>query len=276
MFSSVHIVQLTTIFSIIGSATAAQLTILGSCFCDVCHHQTLSKHSNFLQGVDVNIECRFRTRPRKHVSFSVNTTTDIYGIYKLDIPSVDGIRCSEYPTIQSFCRARLIRKNLVPSQCKSGGTKHTSTEITVRSKQNNVCVYTMAALSYKPPTRNATLCGHQRSMGLDYSFNSSKFFFPLFPPFVFTWPPLPQLPPLPSLPPFPSFPLPWPYPYQWIPNPPSLPFPFPPLPPFSTPPNPPPVNYLGDPRSWIPNIPLSPPPPGATGTQEHGFRTLPR
>ncbi|KAI3452560.1 hypothetical protein Pfo_009224 [Paulownia fortunei] len=269
----------------------SHITILGSVYCDVCYYNTFSKHSYFLPGVDVHVQCKLKAsspRTTEQISFAVNRTTDRYGMYKLDIPSVDGVDCTEDPTIQSFCQASLIGSTV--SACNVPSTRSTSTEVTVKSKQNNACTYTLGALSYKPPRRNVTLCGNER-LESENSWNTSKFFLPYIPPYVLPWPtfpqfpplpqipplpqfpplpqlpPLPQFPPLPQLPPFPSFPLPPLPPFTASPNPPSLPFPFPPIPPLTPPsallsPPPPPEFNLGDPRTWIPNNPiLSPPPP---------------
>ncbi|KAL2560035.1 proline-rich protein 4-like [Forsythia ovata] len=269
----------------------SHITIIGSVYCDVCFDNTFAKYSYFLPGVDVHVQCKFKASSpgtTEQIAFSVNRTTNKYGMYKLDIPSVDGVDCAEDPSIQTFCHANLIGSTI--SACNVPGLKSMSSEITVKSRQNNLCVYTLGALSYTPRTRNVTLCGKNKM-----DFNSSKFFLPLIPPYGFVWPPLPQLPPfpqfpplpqlpplpqfppLPQLPPLPQFPplphlppLPQfpPFTSSPFPKPPSLPFPFPPLPPFTptpaqhSPPTPPSFN-LGDPKTWIPNNPLlsSPPPP---------------
>uniref|UniRef100_A0A5B7BWR8 Pollen Ole e 1 allergen and extensin family protein n=1 Tax=Davidia involucrata TaxID=16924 RepID=A0A5B7BWR8_DAVIN len=274
------------------SKPTSHITVVGAVFCDVCYNNTFSRHSYFLPGVDVHIECKFKAnspRTTEQIAFSVNRTTDKYGLYKLEIPSVEGVDCVEGPAIQSFCQASLIGSS--SSACNVPGLKTSSNEITVKSKQASLCIYSLSALSYRPPYVNLTLCGNHKEELLSNSLNSSKFFLPHFPPYGFPWPPLPQLPPLPQfpplpqlpplpslppLPPFPSLPFPplppfpsFPFPPLPFPKPPSLPFPFPPLPPF-TPippllsPPPPPAFNLGDPRTWIPNIPFfSPPPPPA-------------
>ncbi|KAL0447271.1 UNVERIFIED_CONTAM: hypothetical protein Slati_1855000 [Sesamum latifolium] len=140
----------------------SHITILGSVYCDVCYRNTFSKHSYFLSGVDVHVQCRLKassTRTTEEISFSVNRTTDRYGTYKVDIPSLDGVDCTHVATIHSFCQASLIATSV--SGCNVPSTRSNSTEITVKSKQNNImCTYTLGALSYKPFTPNVSLCGN--------------------------------------------------------------------------------------------------------------------
>ncbi|XP_059316498.1 uncharacterized protein LOC132067319 [Lycium ferocissimum] len=172
---------------------SSRIIVQGSVFCDVCCDNTFSKHSYFLSGVDVHVQCRFKAsspRTAEQISFSVNRTTNRYGVYKLDIPSVDGVDCIEEPTIQSFCQVSLIGST--SQACNVPGLKSTSNEITIKSKQNNQCIYSLDALSYRPPEKNATLCGNSLpKIEEDHSssFNYSKFFLPYFPPYHFLWPP---------------------------------------------------------------------------------------
>ncbi|XP_027095333.1 uncharacterized protein [Coffea arabica] len=264
----------------------SHITVQGSVFCDACYDNTFSRSSYFLPGAQVHIQCKFRAispGTTEQITFSVNRTTNRHGIYNLDIPSVEGIDCTGHPDIQSFCEASL--KGSLSPACSAPGLRRTTNEITIKSKQTNQCIYSLSALSYRPFTRNVTLCGNKKTR-LPYSFNSSKFFLPYFPPYYgsIPWPPLPQFPPLPQLPPFPSFPFPplpplpslpplpplpylppfpsWPFPQVPYPSPPPSPpsFTFPPLPPFPQAPPllPPPASYPG---TWIPNYPRFPPPP---------------
>ncbi|KAJ9176136.1 hypothetical protein P3X46_011481 [Hevea brasiliensis] len=262
----------------------SRISVVGVVYCDTCSTNSFSRHSYFLPGVDVHIQCSFKANSPKtaeQINFSVNRTTDRYGIYKLEIPQVEGVDCVDGSAIESLCHASLIKSS--SSGCDVPGLKTTTNEITVKSKQDNHCIYSLNSLSYKPAKRNDTLCGNHRQE-LPSSFNSSKFFLPYFPPYGFPWPTLPPLPfprlppyptlPFPPLPPYPRLPFPPLTPYPRVPFPPlpplpSLPFPFPPLPPFPPTPSlfqppPPPAFNLGDPRTWIPHIPsLSPPPPPA-------------
>ncbi|KAK7272814.1 hypothetical protein RIF29_13854 [Crotalaria pallida] len=224
------------------SPTISKISVVGVVYCDTCSNNIFSKQSYFLPGVEVHIECKFRaTTPKtsEQISFSVNRTTDQYGVYKLEIPSVDGINCVDGSAIVSLCQASLIGSSSSTS-CNVPFLKSTTSEISVKSKQDNQCIYTLSALSYKPPQRNTTLCGTSTS-----SLDSSKFYFPYLPPYVFPWPPFPSIP-FPPITPIPS-------------SIPSLPFPFPPTPPYVF--SPPPFN-LGDPTTWVPYIPsISHPPP---------------
>lgn len=258
----------------------SHITVVGVVYCDMCSSNTFSRHSYFLPGADVQIQCKFKAnspKTREQIAFSVNRTTDHHGVYKLEIPTVDGVNCVEGLAVTSMCQASLIGSS--SSACNVPALKVTSNVVSVKSKQDNLCIYNLNALSYKPSKKNTSLCGNQQE--LLSSLNSSKCFFPLFPPSGFSWPPfpnlpfpplpnlpplppLPTLPPLPELPPFPSFPFP-PLPFQ---NPPPLPFPFPRLPPFPPTPSlfsppPPPASNLRDPRTWTPNIPSASPPPPA-------------
>ncbi|KAL0289829.1 UNVERIFIED_CONTAM: hypothetical protein Sradi_7063900 [Sesamum radiatum] len=163
----------------------SHIIILGSVYCDVCYHNTFSKHSYFLSGVDVHVQCRLKAssaRTTEEISFSVNRTTDRYGMYKVDIPSVDGVDCTHVAAIQSFCQASLMASSV--SGCNFPSRRsNDSTEITVKSKQNNImCTYTLGALSYKPSSRNVSLCGNEKRLDDDEWENS---------PYVFTWPPNP-------------------------------------------------------------------------------------
>lgn len=226
----------------------SRITVVGVVFCDICSTNTFSRHSYFLPGVEVNIECKFKAKSPKtteQMTVSVNRTTNKYGVYKLEIPHVDGVDCVEGLAIESVCKASLIgsSKSRGASFCNVQGLKTSTNQISVKSKQDNLCIFSLNALSYRPSKRNATLCRNHKEIPLN-SFNSSKCIFP-FPNFGFPWPwpfPFPPLPPLPSWP-FPRLPLP-PSPSLFVPSP---------------PPPPPPAFNLRDPRTWIPYIPPSPP-----------------
>ncbi|KAF5449285.1 hypothetical protein F2P56_029749 [Juglans regia] len=261
----------------------SRITVVGVVYCDICSSNTFSRHSYFMPGADVQLQCKFRAnspRTTEQITFSVNRTTDKHGVYTLEIPTIDGVNCVEGLAVTSLCQASLIGSP--SSACNVPGLKISSNVISVKSKQDNLCIYNLNALSFWPSKKNTTLCGNRKE--LQNSLDSSKCFLPFFPPSGFPWPPLPQFPfpplpplpplpfpplppfsslPFPPLPPFPSFPFP-PLPF---PNPPSLPFPFPRFPPFPPTtslfsPPPPPAFNLRDPRTWIPHIPtFSPPPP---------------
>ncbi|MCL7039549.1 hypothetical protein MKW94_013043 [Papaver nudicaule] len=242
-------------------STTSKISVMGIVYCDMCSNNTFVRHSYFLPGVKVHLNCKFKaTSPttREEITFSVNRTTDKHGVYRLEMPSVDGISCAEGLSMESHCQASLIGSS--SSSCSVPGLKTTTDGITVKSKHANLCIYSLNALNFRPTKRNVTLCGYEKEISED-DLNSSKFFFPFFPPFPFPFPfpPMPSLPfpPLGPLPPFPSLPFPplppfpsLPFPF---PMPPSLPFPFPHFPP--APSSAPPAFNFKDPKTWIPSPP---------------------
>ncbi|XP_010419879.1 PREDICTED: uncharacterized protein LOC104705560 [Camelina sativa] len=231
---------------------SSRITVVGVVYCDTCSINTFSRQSYFLQGVEVHVTCRFKASSPKtaeEVNISVNRTTDRSGVYKLEIPHVDGIDCVDGIAIASQCSAKLLKT----SSDNNGGCSipvfQTATnEVSIKSKQDRVCIYSLSALSYKPSHKNTTLCGvggkkrhHRREKEeeekKDKRFRDSKFFWPYLPPYWFPWP-YPNMP-LPTLPPLPSFPFPF------------LPFgnPNPALPALD----------WKDPTTWIPYLPRFPP-----------------
>lgn len=197
------------------------------------------------------MSCRFKASSPKtaeEVNISVNRTTDRNGVYRLEIPHVDGIDCVDGIAIASQCSAKLLKTSDDNVGCNIPVFQTASNEVSVKSKQDRVCIYSLSALSYKPSHRNTTLCGggggkrhhHRREEEekKEKKFKDSKFFWPYLPPYWFPWP-YPNLQPLPTLPPLPSLPFP------------SLPFgnPNPALPAFD----------WRDPTTWIPYLPRFPP-----------------
>ncbi|KAJ6695048.1 hypothetical protein OIU74_014235 [Salix koriyanagi] len=174
---------------------ASRIIIVGVVYCDTCSANTFSRYSYFLPGADVHIQCTFKAvspKTTEQIEFSVNRTTDRYGIYSMVVPEVDGVDCVK-GTIELVCQASLIRSSSLA--CNVPGLKMSTDEISVKSKQNNLCIYRMNALSYSPSKKNTTLCGKHKEE-LQISFNSSKFFLPYFgPPNGFPWPTLPNMPP---------------------------------------------------------------------------------
>ncbi|CAA0824616.1 Pollen Ole e 1 allergen and extensin family protein [Striga hermonthica] len=133
---------------------------MGMVYCDICSNNSFSKHSYFMSGVEVRIECMFKAispRTTEQISFSVNRTTNRYGIYKLEVPSVDGVQCARDKYFGNSCRASLISTS--SSSCNVPGFQTTSDEISVKSRQANFCVYSLNALSYRPSKRDIELCG---------------------------------------------------------------------------------------------------------------------
>lgn len=173
----------------------AQITVLGFVYCDICSNNSFSRHSYFipgkkilthqkfqvlltsfhllpmrrnwiyifsyvdLPGAEVQIDCKFKTlypRTREQISFSVNRTTNRKGIYKLDIPSVDGIACAD-AAIASSCQASLLSSS--SSSCNVPGYRSTTNQIAIKSKQANICFYSLNPLTFRPSRRDITLCG---------------------------------------------------------------------------------------------------------------------
>ncbi|ESQ41255.1 hypothetical protein EUTSA_v10014366mg [Eutrema salsugineum] len=236
------------------SDPSSRITVVGVVYCDTCSIKTFSRQSYFLQGVEVHVSCRFKASSPKtaeEVNISVNRTTNRSGVYKLEIPHVDGIDCVDGIAIASQCSAKLLTTSDDNAGCNVPVFRTASNEVSVKSKQDRVCIYSLSALSYKPSHKNTTLCGgggggggkkHHRRVRVEEEeekkLRDSKFFWPYLPPYWFPWP-YPNLPPLPTLPPLPSLPFPF------------LPFgnPNPALPAFD----------WRNPITWIPYLPRFPP-----------------
>ncbi|KAB2084735.1 hypothetical protein ES319_A05G354100v1 [Gossypium barbadense] len=137
----------------------AQITVMGLVYCDICSNNSFSRHSYFLPGAEVQIACNFRAfvpKTREQVSFSVNRTTDKHGVYRLEIPSVDGIACAE-AAIASSCQASLVGTS--STSCNIPGHRSTTDQIAIKSRHPNLCIYSLTALSFRPSKRNVALCG---------------------------------------------------------------------------------------------------------------------
>ncbi|XWS40560.1 hypothetical protein CRYUN_Cryun17cG0005900 [Craigia yunnanensis] len=138
----------------------AQITVMGLVYCDICSNNSFSRHSYFLPGAEVQIDCNFRAfgpKTREQISFSVNRTTDKHGVYRLDIPSVDGIACAE-AAIVSSCQASLVGSS--STSCNIPGYRSTTDQIAIKSRHPNLCIYSLTALNFRPSKRDATLCGN--------------------------------------------------------------------------------------------------------------------
>ncbi|KAF5748681.1 major pollen allergen Lig v 1 [Tripterygium wilfordii] len=136
----------------------SRITVMGFVYCDICSNNSFSKHSYFLPGAEVKIDCKFRaisSKTREQISFSVNRTTNKHGVYKLEIPSVDGIQCAE-AAIASSCQASLMWSS--SAKCNVPGYRTTSDEIVIKSKQANLCIYSLTALNFRPSKININLC----------------------------------------------------------------------------------------------------------------------
>ncbi|KAG6659762.1 pollen-specific protein-like At4g18596 [Carya illinoinensis] len=139
----------------------SQIIVMGFVYCDICSNNSFSRHSYFLPDAEVRIDCKFKAISRKtveQISISVNRTTNKHGVYKLEIPSVDGIKCAEDSAVVSSCKASLTWTS--SSSCNIPGyMSTTSDQIAIKSKQANICIYSLNALNFRPPKRDITLCG---------------------------------------------------------------------------------------------------------------------
>lgn len=94
----------------------------------------------------------------EQISLSVNRTTDKFGLYRLEIPSVDGVRCAEDSEVVSSCKASLIGSS--SSSCNVPGYKSTSNVMAVKARKANLCIYSINALTFRPSKRDITVCGN--------------------------------------------------------------------------------------------------------------------
>ncbi|GAB2278415.1 hypothetical protein Dimus_013100 [Dionaea muscipula] len=140
----------------------SQITVMGMVYCDICSNNTFSRHSYFLPGVEVKVDCKFKAvsaTTAEEISFSVNRTTNNRGMYKLEIPSMEGIECAaEGRSVESVCQARLMGTS--SSKCNVPGYKATSDQISIKSRQSNLCIYSLNAMSYQPTRKSKALCGN--------------------------------------------------------------------------------------------------------------------
>ncbi|XP_010425434.1 PREDICTED: uncharacterized protein LOC104710515 [Camelina sativa] len=139
---------------------AAEITIMGFVYCDVCSNNSFSKHSYFMSGVEVRVVCRFKaasSTTSETVTFSANRTTNEFGLYKVAITSLD---CVDVDSLASSCQASLVgRKSLSDSSCNIPGYRTTTDQVVFKSKRSNSCVYGFNALNFRPLKRNIDLCG---------------------------------------------------------------------------------------------------------------------
>ncbi|KAJ8423090.1 hypothetical protein Cgig2_012977 [Carnegiea gigantea] len=145
-----------------GPKPYSHITVIGTVYCDICSNNSFSTHSYFLPGVEVKIDCKFKASAPKtaeEITFSVNRTTNRFGWYKLEIPSVDGIQCASDSAVVSLCRATLAgtssSSSSSSSNCNVPGYKSTTDVV-----ETNVCIYGLSALSFRTPKRSRALCGN--------------------------------------------------------------------------------------------------------------------
>jgi hypothetical protein len=187
----------------------------------------------------VLIQCNFKVNSTtsEQLSLEAERTTDQNGVYKLDVPPVDGFACREGHELRSACRATLVRSS--SAACNVPGLRGSTQHIALRSRATNACFLNLNALNFRPARCNGALC-HGSGGSAGDAFGSSLFFWPFLP---LVWPPFRWLP-------FPapggaggmvSFPWPFPVPKWLVPflRPPFLPFPlYEPAPAYSPPPPP--------------------------------------
>ncbi|XP_076933493.1 uncharacterized protein LOC143599418 [Bidens hawaiensis] len=133
------------------------ISVMGKVYCNTC-----SNHTFLLSGAEVSIDCKFDAvspKTDEQISFSVNRTTNRYGVYRLDmrVPSVDGIFCARDAVALNKCRATLIRSTS-PS-CNMPGLTATTNDFSLESKHDSVCVYNMFALSFGASKKDPSVCG---------------------------------------------------------------------------------------------------------------------
>jgi hypothetical protein len=186
-------------------------------------------------GARVLIKCSFKVNSTssEELSLEAERTTDQHGVYKLDVPPVDGFECREGHEVRSACRATLVRSS--SAACNVPGLGGSTQHIALRSRATSACFLNLNALNFRPAKRDGALChGHGDGDGGD-AFGSSLFFWPFLPLF---WPPFRV--PGGAAGGTVSFPWPFPVPDWLVPflRPPFLPFPLyepapsPPPPPF--------------------------------------------
>ncbi|XP_020592162.1 uncharacterized protein LOC110032756 [Phalaenopsis equestris] len=162
------------------------ITIIGSVFCDACSENTFSNHSYFMPGVEVLIQCKFAVNSKSvdEISVTAERTTDNFGVYKLDIPPVEGFQCRQGLEIKSFCRASLIQSS--SSSCSIPGTQSSTAHVAIKYKARDICILNLNTLNFHPVKRDNTLCGADEgkrpaNLGISYCF------WPFFPTFGFPW-----------------------------------------------------------------------------------------
>ncbi|KAL8142751.1 hypothetical protein V2J09_015783 [Rumex salicifolius] len=138
-----------------------QITVMGMVYCDFCSNNTFSRHSYFLPGVEVKVDCKFKAaepRTAEEIAFTVNRTTNRHGIYRLEIPAVDGIECAAEPALVSAtCQASLLSSS--SPKCNVPGYRATSDVISIKARQPNLCIYSLNAMTFHPSRKNKVLCG---------------------------------------------------------------------------------------------------------------------
>jgi len=109
----------------------------------------------------VKVDCMFKAisaKTTEQITLSVNRTTNKYGMYRIEVPSVDGVRCAEGTEVMSSCQANLIGSST--SACNVPGYKSTANVISVKARKTNLCIYSLNALNFRPSKKDTGLCGN--------------------------------------------------------------------------------------------------------------------
>jgi len=109
----------------------------------------------------VKVDCMFKAlsaRTTEQITLSVNRTTNKYGMYRIEVPSVDGVRCAEGTEVMSSCQANLIGSST--TACNVPGYKSTANVISVKARKTNLCIYSLNALNFRPTKKDIGLCGN--------------------------------------------------------------------------------------------------------------------
>ncbi|XP_008804096.2 uncharacterized protein LOC103717468 [Phoenix dactylifera] len=165
----------------------SNITVIGAVFCDVCSNNTFSKHSYFIKGAEVLIQCKFRANSMstEEISIMAERTTDRFGVYKLDIPPVDGLECREGREVKSSCRASLIKSS--SSVCGVPGLRRSTEHVAIKSRDADICFFNLNALNFRPANMDTLMCRTDKEP-MSRALNSSLFFWPSWPLFGLPWP----------------------------------------------------------------------------------------
>ncbi|GJM95695.1 hypothetical protein PR202_ga12470 [Eleusine coracana subsp. coracana] len=227
-----------------GGGGAANLTVVGTVFCDACSSSSFSNHSYFLPGVKVRLDCMIKVNStsKEEIKITAEKVTNSYGAYHLDIPAIDGFECAAAgaTAAESFCRAAVLDN---PSRlCNVPAVTTTVGHISFPAHE--ACLYSLNSLYYRPGGKPGPAQCNAGPQLPPAALNTSLFYCPPWP-----WPPIPFCTPRPWFPPIPFF------------TPPPPEFHFPPIP-FLTPPSPPPAG-VPVPATAIPVLHAAVSPPAA-------------
>ncbi|KAL0642584.1 hypothetical protein Bca4012_040874 [Brassica carinata] len=138
----------------------AEINVMGFVYCDVCSNNSFSKHSYFMSGVEVRIDCSLKSgssTTNEMITFSANRTTNEFGLYKVTITSLDSV---DVDSLATSCQASLVgRRGSSDSSCNVPGYRSTTDQVVFKSKRSNLCIYGFNGLNFRPFKRDLALCG---------------------------------------------------------------------------------------------------------------------